>query len=58
MSPYIGVKTLNKRGHLPFSPGQEKEGVTRVFNEQWLRTEYGTAVSVAESASTYRRLMA
>ena len=34
------------------------KGVTRVFNEQWLRTEYGTAVSVAESASTYRRLVA
>ena len=37
---------------------KKAKGVTRVFNEQWLRTEYGTAVSVAESASTYRRLMA
>ena len=37
---------------------KKAKGVTSVFNEQWLRTEYGTAVSVAESASTYRRLMA
>ena len=37
---------------------KKAKGITKVFNEQWLRTEYGTAVSVAESASTYRRLMA
>ena len=37
---------------------KKAKGVTSVFNEQWLRTEYGTAVSVAESASTYRRLVA
>lgn len=34
------------------------EGVTRVFNRNWLRTEYDTAYHVAESSATYYRLIA
>lgn len=30
--------------------------ITRTFNDRWQRTEYRTAVQVAESSSTYRRL--
>ncbi len=37
---------------------KKAQETTSVFNEKWLKTEYHTAVSVAESASTYRRLMA
>lgn len=37
---------------------KKARALLKVYNEQWLRTEYNTAVSVAESASTYRRLMA
>lgn len=32
------------------------EGITRVFNQNWLRTEYDTAYHVAESSATYYRL--
>jgi hypothetical protein len=37
---------------------KKARALLKVYNEQWLRTEYNTAVSVAESASTYRRLKA
>lgn len=37
---------------------QKAQETTKIFNETWLKTEYQTAVSVAESASTYRRLIA
>ena len=37
---------------------KKARALLKVYNEQWLRTEYNTAVSVAESVSTYRRLMA
>ena len=36
---------------------KKARALLKVYNEQWLRTEYNTAVSVAESASTYRRLV-
>jgi len=32
------------------------EGVTRVFNQNWLRTEYDTAYHVAESSANFYRL--
>ncbi len=32
------------------------ESVTRVFNQNWLRTEYDTAYHVAESSATFYRL--
>lgn len=34
------------------------EGITSTFNDTWQRTEYRTAVQVAESASQYRQLQA
>jgi SPP1 gp7 family putative phage head morphogenesis protein len=33
------------------------EGVTRVFNQNWLRAEYDTAYHVAENSATYYRLI-
>jgi len=36
---------------------QEAEKITRVFNEQWMQTEYDTAYLVGESTATYQRLM-
>ena len=53
------VQQLNQlyRESRSFGEFAEKaRAVTKVFNEQWLRTEYDTAGAVAENAAAYYRL--
>lgn len=57
----VEVQKLNElwRQSTSFSDFKAKaESVTRVFNQNWLRTEYDTAYHVAESSATFYRLKA